>query len=578
MQNWFRFIVFFFPVIVYGQAKLYTPELDSINQSYRAGGVSLDSTDAINVGQQNLRSAGGFGETIELNLSKQIASSPSLFTYLNYRRKANIVFTGLPHLGFQYAFGSYGNQATKAEFHQFYRPQTHLHVNLHRVTSNGALRSSDFTLSDVNVQFFHQKKRYATHLDAYYGSYNYGENRGIESDSLLPILPIEFIPVQGIGAAEIRKVDVNWQNYYRLLGDSLLGQGLKFQSRYELTGRVYEEQDFQGLNYENIYIDTFNTRDQHQTASVKNGGGYYFSSNYFQFDATLNHRLWRYQNLGQFRDTNEVFVQSNLWVKLGDFQLRNTFYLNTVGALGELANLANASVDVADKFHVSGRLLFENRLPIPHQRFYAGNNVQWQLNTLNAQQILNIGGQAAYGDSNKVIAQVDWTNVTNGLYFINNIWRQDTLGLLSVGAMTLKGELHVGSFHFYPSATVRFNTTNFAFQPNFSTRNRIVYKTKLFKTKRLIFALGADVGYDTEYNHFTYNNLTGTLDPNSSVFLTPSMMRVNAFTAFQISQFRFFIRAENVDYFWNPETNRIDTNFPIMPFFIRIGLSWDFFN
>ncbi|MDB2697639.1 putative porin [Crocinitomicaceae bacterium] len=578
MQNWFRFIVFFFPVIVYGQAKLYTPELDSINQSYRAGGVSLDSTDAINVGQQNLRSAGGFGETIELNLSKQIASSPSLFSYLNYRRKANILFTGLPHLGFQYAFGSYGNQALNAEFHQFYRPQTHLHVNLHRVTSNGALRSSNFTLSDVNVQFFHQNKRYATHIDAYYGSYNYAENRGVESDSLLPVFPIEFIPVQVSGAVEIRKVDVNWRNYYRLLGDSLLGQGIKFQSCYELSGRVYEEQDFLGLNYDNIYIDTFNTRDQHQTASLKNGGGYYFSSKYFQIDATLNHRLWRYQNLGQFRDTNEVFVHSNLWLKLGDFQLRNKFFLNTLGALGELSNLTNASVNVADKFQVSGRLLFENRMPIPHQRFYAGNNVQWKLNALKAQQIVNIGGQAAYGDSNKVIAQLDWTNVANGLYFINNIWRQDTLGLITVGALSLKGELHVGSFHLYPSLTLRFNTNNFAFQPNFSTRNRLVYKTKLFKTKRLIFALGADVGYDTEYNHFTYNNLTGTLDPNSSVFITPSMMRVNMFTAFQISQFRFFIRAENVDYFWNPETYRIDPNFPIMPFFIRVGLSWDFFN
>jgi hypothetical protein len=552
--------------------------MDSIDQTYRSGGVALDSTDAVNVGQMNLRAAGGFGGTHEFNLARAMALSPAGFSFLQYQRKANILFSGLPHLGFQYAFGSYGNQALNVEFHQFYSPKTHLHFNLHRVTSNGALRNSNFVLNDVNIQFFHEKKKYATHFDAYYGSYNYAENRGIESDSLLPIFPIEFIPVNGDGFNEVRKVDIHWQNYYRLLGDTALGQGLKFQTRYELVGRVYEEQDFLGLNYDNIYIDTFNTRDQYQTASLKNGGGYYFSSKYFQLDATLNHRLWRYQNLGLFRDTNEVFVQSNLWLKLGAVQLRNTFYLNTLGALGELSNLTNASVDLADKFHVSGRLLFENRLPIPHQRFYAGNNVQWQLNTLNTQQILNIGGRAAYGDSNKVIAQLDWTNVTNGLYFINNTWRQDTLGLISVGALSLKGELHVGSFHLYPSATVRFNTANFSFQPNFSTRNRIVYKTKLFKTQRLIFALGADVGYDTEYNHFTYNNLTGTLDPNSSVFLTPSMMRVNAFTAFQISQFRFFIRAENVDYFWNPETNRIDGNLPIMPFFIRIGLSWDFFN
>ena len=553
--------------------------MDSIDQTYRAGGTSLDSTDAVNVGQMNLRTAGGFGGTHEFDLARKMALSPAGFSFLQYQRKATILFTGIPHLGFQYAFGSYGNQALNVEFHQFYREKTHLHFNLHRVTSNGALRNSGHTLNDLNIQFFHEKDKYATHVDFYYGSYNFAENRGIQSDSLLAFFPIEFIAVNSnSGKNEVRKVDINWQQYYRVLGDSALGQGLKFQTRYELVGRTYEERQLLAVDYDNFYIDTLATRDQYQTASLKNGGGYYFSSKYFQVDATLNHRFWRYQNLGTFRDTNEVFIHSNLWMKLGEIQLRNTFYLNTLGALGELSNHTTASIDLFQKLHVSGHLMFENRLPIPHQRFYAGNNIQWQLNELNTQQILNIGGQASYGDTNKIIAQLDWTNVTNGLYLINNEWRQDTLGLVTVGAFAMKGELHTKSWHFYPSVTVRFNTANFSFQPNFSTRNRIVYKTKLFKTQRLEFALGADVGYDTEYNHFTYNNLTGTLDPNESLFLTPAMMRMNVFTAIQISQFRFYIRGENIDYFWNPEVNRIDGNFPIMPFFIRIGLSWDFFN
>jgi hypothetical protein len=579
VRNYLIVILIIFPLFGQAQNRLFMPEMDSIDQTYRAGGVSLDSTDANIVGQMNLRTAGGFGNTHEFDLARKMAVSPAGFAFLQHQRKANILFTALPHLGFQYAFGSYGNQALNVEFHQFYREKTHLHFNLHRVTSNGALRNSNFTLTDLNIQFFHDKEKYATHLDFYYGSYNFAENRGVEGDDLLPFFPIEFIPVNSnSGQNEVRKVDINWQNYYRILGDSVVNQGIKFQSRYELMGRTYQERNLLGLDYDNFYIDTFTTRDQYQTASLKNGGGYYFSSHNFQLDATLNHRLWRYQNLGTFRDTNEVFIHSNLWLKLGGIQLRNTFCLNTLGALGELSNTTNASLKVMEKLNISGHLLFENRLPIPHQRFYAGNNIQWQLNELNTQQIVNIGGMASYGDTNKIMAQLDWTNVTNGLYLINNQWRQDTLGLISVGTFALKGEIHLRSWHFYPSVTVRFNTTNFAFQPNFSTRNRIVYKTKLFKTQRLEFALGADVGYDTEYNHFTYNNLTGTLDPNQSLFLTPSMMRMNVFTAIQISQFRFYIRGENIDYFWNPETNRIDGNFPIMPFFIRIGLTWDFFN
>lgn len=579
MRLLLSFILLYLTGSLVGQERLYTTHVDTLTMDYRSGGVELDSIDAINIGLLTLRPAGGFARPHEFNLAQHLFANPAGFTYLMEEKRVPVKFSGLPCLGFQYAFGSFLHQTVNLEFHQYYSPSTHLHLNYHRRSSNGGMRNSAFKLNDLNVQFFHAKNRYSTHVDLFYGGHEYGESAGLKVDTLLDLFSIEFTPVNLSNAqSRVRRVDLNWQNYYRLLGDSILGQGLKFQSRYELTGREFVVPDSLAFNFfDDIFIDSSGTRDQFQTASIKNGGGYYFSSRFLQFDATINHRFWRYQNLGQFRDTNEIFLQSNLWVKLATIELRNEFYFNTLGALGEFYNHTRMSGNFFG-MQLNAGLRFDNRLPIPHQRFYVANHVQWTLDDLNLQQLLNIYGAAEIGKKNKLKARVDWTTVTNGLFFIENEWNQDALNVVSVGQLRVLGELHANKWHFYPSLAIGFNTANFAYQPNFTTRNRIVYKTKMFRTQALELALGGDVGYDVAYNHLTYNPLTNTMDPLISPFVTPAMFRLNLFAAIQVEQFRFFLRGENIDYFWNPATNRIDPNYPIMPFLVRLGFSWDFFN
>jgi hypothetical protein len=575
----FVIVIIFAVLSVIGQERLYLPVADTIDMTYRSGGKELDSVDAVNIGLVNLRPAGGFSNLYEFNLPRHLFAQPAGFNYLLEQKRAPILFSGLPYLGFQYAFGSYLNQAVNLDFHQYYSKNSHLHLRYHRRASNGGLRNSGFSLNDFNARYFYGKNRWKMNMDVYFGSFNFNENAGLQTDTLLQDFDIAFTPVR-INRAEsrVRNVDVNWQNYYRIIGDSVLHQGLKFQTRYELIGRTYTEPAIGGVTYDDFFIDTLTTRDQYQTASIKNGGGYYFSSSVFQFDGTINHRFWRYQNLGTFRDTNEVFLHSNLWMKLAGFEFRNEFYFNILGALGEFYNRSNLQGKVFNNFKLNAGLNFDNRLPLPHQRFYQANNVAWQLQELNLQQLLNINGQMAYGERNKLIARLDWTTVTNGLFFINNEWRQDTLSAISVGQLRVNSELHAGKWAFYPGVTFGFNTANYNYQPAFSTRNRIVYKTKMFKTQALELALGADIGYDVAYNHLTYNHLVGTMDPVFSPFETQAMFRANAFAAIQVEQFRFFLRGENIDYFWNDNTIRIDPNFPIMPFIVRIGLTWDFFN
>ena len=562
------------------QKKLLIHKVDSIDLTFRSNGATLDSVDAVNIGNINLRPAAGFAQMYEFNLAQNLYESPAGFTYLPNNKRTRVIRSSLPYLGFQYAFGSGLNQAVNVEYHHFITEDSHFHLRYHRRGSNGLMRSGEFMLNDLNLLIHHKKNRWRTAVDAYYGGYNYDENGGLVSDSLIEFFPLEFLEINKQNAqSEVRKVAIKWQNYYNIYQDSLISHGVKHQSNYELVGRKFEETPVLGAGYDQILIDSNNTRDIFQTPSISTGGGYFLSTSFLEVDGTLNHRYWRNQNLGIVRDTNEVFLHSNLWMGWEQLSLRNEFYFNTLGALGEFYNKSRVQFTPLKKIFISGGLNFDNRMPLPYQRFHFANNLKWNLDNLQTQQIININGHFSYGGKNlKGYATLNWTSINNGLFFYNNQWRQDTLDFVSVGALKFGGEIHREKWHFYPSITLRFNTDNYAYQPLFSTRNRIVYKKGLFEAEKLILALGLDLGYDIGYNHLAYNTLINVMEPGGLDAITPNLIRVNFFTAMEIDQFRFFIRAENIDYFINPQTAKIDPLFPITPFIIRLGITWDFFN
>lgn len=563
------------------QKELFFSKMDTIPYGYRSGGVALDSVDAAVTITPNLRPGLGFGELFEKNLAESMFNNEGGFSYLRNEIRIQPKFSGLPYLGFQYAFGSKLTQDLQVEYQQFYSPNTHLHLRYNRNTSNGFLRNSGYRNNDLNLRFYHQKSWFATHFDGYYGAYNLHQNRGIATDTLLQEFAIEFTPViTDEGESKIRKVDLKWDNYFRLAGDSLLGFGLKSKHAFDLTHREFTEFLMDNSIVDTTFIDTNGyTRDQFQTASLINGAGAYFSSSHFKIDATANHRLWRNQNLGTYRDTNEVFLHSNLWVALGKrIDLHNEFYFNLIGATGELKEYARLNFAILDQLSLRAAVNFENLYPTPYQRYHSANYYQWEIDELKMQQRLQVKGSLRYGKENFVQADVVWTSINNGRYFINGEWRQDTLDFVSVGALQLKGAYRLKKFAFYPSATLRFNSSNFAFQPLFSTMNRITFSTKLFKAQKLGLATGVDIGYDTEYQHLMYNGVLDIYDFAGSPYKTSGLMKLNAFLALSIDEFRFFVKAENLSYFFQDETTRIDPNYPIMPFLIRLGITWDFFN
>ena len=555
--------------------------MDSVKIGYRSSGVGLDSIDALFTGNPNLRPGAGFDELYELNLARNLFLSPAGFSYLTAKKLVTPKYSGLPYLGFQYAFGSKLTQDLNVEYHQFFRPKTHLHFRYNRRTSNGFLRSGDYKINELNLKFYHSKGIYSTNFDGYYGAYELAQNDGIATDSMLEDFAIEFTPIRNDNArSKMRKLDLKWDNYFRIVGDSLLGFGLKTKHRYAIVNREYTEFLYDLSGIDTFYIDTSgNTRDQYQTAKFANGAGMYFDSPHFKVDASINYQHWRNQNSGRNRDTNEVFLHSNLWASFGErLSLTNEFYFNVIGAIGEIKDYARLDYKILRNLSLKANLNFENIYPTPYQRFHTANYYKWEIDDLKMQQKLQVSGALKFGDTNFVQANVIWTNINNGRYFIDNQWRQDTLNFVTVGALKLRGGIHLKKWSFYPTVTVRFNSANFNYQPLFSTLNRIAFTTKMFKAQKLGVSIGADIGYETGYQFMNYNGELDILQPVQTTTKTPNLIQLNAFLALSIDQFRFFVRAQNLSYLFQDAKSRIDGNYPIMPFLIRIGITWDFFN
>lgn len=567
--------------VTFGQKEFFFEEMDSIQIGYRSGGTQLDSIDASFIGQITLRPGSGFGQLYERNLARNAFLSPGGLSYITSQRKVTPKFSGLPYLGFQYAFGSSLTQDLNLEFHQFFNPNTHLHFRYNRRTSNGFLRNGDYKLNDLDLRFYHSKKRFSTNFEGYYSAYEMAQNGGMSTDSLLDDFAIEFTPIQKENSrSKVRKLDLKLDNYLRMVGDSVIGSGFKTKHQYTIVGREFVEQLIDFTYIDTFFVDTSGTtRDQYQTATFSNGAGVYFNSPSFKVDATLNHQYWRNQNLGTNRDTNEFYLHSNLWASLGSrLHLKNEFYFNVIGATGEIKNYATLNYKVLNNLTVKGNLNFENLNPTPYQRFHTANYYQWKIDDLEMQQKLQAAGSIKYGDTAFIEASVLWTSINNGRYFINNEWRQDTLDLVTMGAFQLKGGFKLGQWSFYPTATLRFNSANFSYQPIFSTMNRITFQTKLFKAQKLGVAVGADVGYESGYNFLEYNGVLGLMQIPTASMKTEAQLRLNAFMALSIDEFRFFVKAENLSSLINDPKTRIDTDYPIMPFLIRLGITWDFFN
>lgn len=165
--------------------------------------------------------------------------------------------------------------------------------------------------------------------------------------------------------------------------------------------------------------------------------------------------------------------------------------------------------------------------------------------------------------------------VRNAYLFEDSLWNPS--GSIDALQFGLIGKFQFGKFHIHPHVIYSIEPNGYI--PQFQGYARMYFKSRIFKAKKLLFMIGVDGSYVSSFQPRSFVPSTGAYTwGNTSVFPSEGMANAHFFTTIEISTFRFFVRYENIGYFWNDKTILEYDGYPISAQRIRLGLTWSFFN
>jgi hypothetical protein len=121
-------------------------------------------------------------------------------------------------------------------------------------------------------------------------------------------------------------------------------------------------------------------------------------------------------------------------------------------------------------------------------------------------------------------------------------------------------------------------TTSIKYIPSHLANLRIGYKSKVFKAGKMIVYTGLDFAFVSQYERIGFLPNVMSWDVSESYGLGSAYSNLHWFGGFQIDEFRFFLRAENIGSFWTDRNIDVQNGYPIGALQLRVGITWDFFN
>lgn len=581
MLKIFLYSIFSLPFVVFAQQNVLFLKQDTLKITNRTGGNTLDSVDWYHAGNFTLNPGGPLNNPFGNAGSNYLQISSIFQSQLQLPKNLKSTFTALPHLGFAYSFGSGSLQYLNAEYQQSFKKNTHLSIVYNRssiTAGKGFMRNNSFANDAFQFLVDHQGKRYSNLIYFDFIKAERTLSGGIRTDTLIELYGLDFTPVFKENASSInRNLQFGSQHLLALNKDSLVQHGFVYKNKWSIQNRLFKEVDTIYGIYNQLNIDSNETRDQFQLARINNAGGYFFKTSIIKVEALIQHGFWRFQNLGVNRVTNELEFQGNVAFDLGKLHLQNDFSLNLLGALGEWSEKATVSFKT-EKIQQYASFSTQATLPSPFIRQYFANNHLWKLNPLETQGKTAFDYEVHFPKWVNSSVGFGFRNLKNNYFYIDSVWRNDTLNSINLLSLNLRSHLKWKVLHWQPQVILNSSPSNFGFLPQFDLRSKLFLNKRLFKAKKLDFILGVDLRYQANYKLLNYDVTLDLYRLPTQNFSHQAMFELDFFTGIQIDEFRFYFKFENIDYFWNKQTNLQQIGYPISPNIIRLGFTWDFFN
>jgi len=552
-------------------------ELDTLLFRDRTGG-ELDSVDIAN----SLRASTMDGARFALGPNDLMASrfytmrtQPVYFS--NYSEK-RLRFSALPRIGFHYSFGAQGTQFFHANYTQSYNRHLILNLDYNRNASNNYVRNSAFEQHQLRLRLNGTWNKYAFSLLAGYGLDKTDYSGGLFSDTLIENFGLEFMPVNKSDAnSRSEFVDIRLTQFVNF-GDSSIRYGLKLENGLEVLNRKYWENDTIFGIYTN-YTDSFATYDQYNLPRLNNAAGLFFSNSNLYVDAVVHSSYWEYQNTGLYTDTTELGIQSELTYQKNRLRIRNNMNFNLFGNFNQWTDdfsfsyALNSSSSFQSKFSV-GQLS-----PLIHQRHYRSNNFSYHLD-----EILKMGrveGSVDYTYKLKdslggFFVGTSFLQLNNPYVWNDSLWSNAKYDEIRNITVDLGFKIRWKSL--YMQSNLRLNISDNNFLPLFTYSGRLYIKKPVFEAQKMKILFGAEPQFFSSIQQQTFLPAMDAFYWNSDPLLLPSLFNLHVFGGFEIDEFRFYLRMEELGWLWNDRKRQDVTAYPLAGMRFRVGVTWDFFN
>jgi hypothetical protein len=555
--------------------------LDTVRYSFRTGG-KLDSLDYSIGRTSGTQPAGSIDLPENVPTVKFFSNFSGGSRQLIDQSRKSLKFSALPHIGFAYTFGTRGTQVAKMNYQQVYSKKFLVNFDITNDRGNGFLRNSNFRLNDVDLAMAKRGEKWAFDLYVRDCVMFSGLSGGVKNDADPDQFPLVFLGVQKINASSnMRSTDLDLVNYFDFQKDSVRAFGLTTRHGLFINGRSYSEEDTLFGLYDLINFDSLVTSDAYQLSRTEHGiGGFMRNTNLF-VSARIDGAYWKYYNRGKDHDTLETAVRVQLKYKFGSWLLKNSSSFNLVGAGNEWLT----RFELAGRFKkvkLNSFLKIEDRWPDPFQRFYWANNYNYQLGqTIDKQFKLSFENHLRF-NINSVDVEVQHSSsfLKDQYYYSTSLggWSNELYPEIQLHRLGLRADWSYKILTVQPEYAFTFESGLADLIPDHMVKLRTNIKGPIFKSKKMIAFIGAEMIWFSGSKAMSFIPSLDTYIFNGSGATNNGMLNLHAFGGFQIDEFRFFVRFENIGYQWTSSTLEFLDGYPIPSSQLRVGLTWDFFN
>lgn len=489
-------------------------------------------------------------------------------------------YTSLPYVGFAYVFGSHGSQHIQLSYDQTFRGGWIFNASMQSHAGGGMIRNNFWRYRNVHSGLYHQGKRNAFALSIQTVSDRRPFSLGLQQPVLANDFTIDLLPVRKDSCRSDGMLKtLTLSNAFRFSKDSLHPFRLNQVSALSSRTRNYVELDTLAGWYPLIQFDSLHTADRYEYVVMQHHLGISYDKGPLTVFSGPTYRYWRARFNGLQSDSSEVGVNFGFVWHQNRWNVKGFYEKNLFGAFGE--QRANLEVhQLLDSLkHWGGAFSFGQVAPDVFQRWYSGNTVSYQLNNPKTQTYfaLNVS-LTGLRDTWRYRVYLQGLQ-TQGVYqFDGSTWNNQVSGSQCTLA-GLGGELDfmVKGFRVRPGVLCmldrenRFPLTKIDLLLN---KTFIVKKPKnlqLFSTLAMSYMSGfSPLGIHPVVSAFDFSMVGSNR--------TKGYLSVVTLFGFKVQTFRFFLTGTNLGYFFQPNANELFQNYPLPPWQLKVGITWDFWN